>query len=1061
MIGQHLILRCAKGAYDSTSVAGLKTAAVSENIGELTSARQQELNRVISEHAAFPDVSVRSGKGQNRGVLRMFEYRGVLMVMRTFRVHDLCDTGGSVSFTHTYMIADDNAGADRQYILLHPESLCTLKCFDDYKKVAERTKGGLNSGNPVQVNAGLNMPDKKLPRIDVSIFEESGFDQETFAQMISAICQHVSGKGWVALLTPNVTEKSWDEYGGSPEGEKILAGVLALLPDCIARFFSAVAFWNDNPFGDVLKDYKFRILSGKHTEGLVDQEISLFNLQSGKINTDAQAGSFGRYLWEIKDKPEEIEKFHSFLETSFGKNVDKIAKMPALMDALTDMYKFTEGHMIDEQATLASFLLSIGTSVPMFPSIYKGVAMLIFSIRESGKACSDKLESVIMTLLKNPETQKMKVCYENMIALLLHSTKLGAAKEKTIAMITEQLGDIDAIEYHEQFEKLFDELKADAKVKPSYSMLSLLLDAQDLPTLSSKKENISAILEKSYTNALARKDYDLCARMTARQLRKDLSAERVAELCKRVMEVSEFCKPEMSSGLVNSIGDQMIRFESDDKAIVTIGKAIFGSETEAKIATSPDYFPLFMRILRHGIIAERDYIETTWMKQFIWVLKNTQGDAYLFPEEHLGDPSLPAYDDALFLLEIARLTADVGYDSSWPVIEAVVSGLLYENPEKAYENIQNILDCNKPDRKTELLTEIVGTVRMYGLFLALYDPETHKADYLLNYIMQDMNAFDMLIASAESEGFIKKLPPAYLYVWTAVYSAFASQMLENCWIGIIDTENKVIEKPYCDEIMSKFAEYFKVVFEDVSKVPEIREDYIALMYRGIIDYGWGKELGLNLQQTDIIEMCYMIDNGGAEESVDYFLESIQLFVAAGRNVHGRAENLGLCAKRINRYLNNNRRRIMDDHQSISRDKIAILSLARMYGQKHDEAHSLFYLKGICEGDDHWMASLYVLYALQYLYVTEPNEESEFILEFLDRLRRIIINASGAGRNMLVSPECQDIYHGLIQPHLYADQQKPIFTAAKSTGNPDLTAMFEVNATKERPKSGFFGAFKRR
>ena len=152
---------------------------------------------------------------------------------------------------------------------------------------------------------------------------------------------------------------------------------------------------------------------------------------------------------------------------------------------------------------------------------------------------------------------------------------------------------------------------------------------------------------------------------------------------------------------------------------------------------------------------------------------------------------------------------------------------------------------------------------------------------------------------------------------------------------------------------------------------------------------------------------------------------------------------------------------MEDRTYVDRDRITVLSLARMYVHKHDESHSLYYLKGICEGDDHWIASLYVMFALKYLYVIE-NEESEYISDFLDTLRKIILNSSGAGRNTLLSAESQDAYHSYIQPHLYQDQQKPIFTAARSTGNPDLIAMFEIHVTKERPKGsgGLFGKFKR-
>lgn len=1066
MIGQHLILRCTKGCYDNAAIAGLKTAAVSENVSGFPSPRQQELNKVISEHAAFPDVSVRSGSEDNRGVLRLFGYRGVLMAMRTFRVHDLCDTGGSVSFTHTYMIADDNTGEDRKYILAHPESLSALSCFDDYKEVAARTEGGLNSGNPVKVKSDIKMPDKELPRFDTTIFERSGIDRETFAQIVSALCIHISKKGWTGLIVPNITEKTWDAQGGSLDGEQIITGLMALLPDCITRFFSAVSYWNDNPLSDVVKDYQLRILSGKYTENLIDKDISLFNLRDGVINTEAQAGSFGRYLWDIKDSPEELEKFHTFITLAFGKNVDKIAKLPSIMDALTELHKHIAGQQIDEQAVLAEFLMSIGMSMPAFPAIYKGAAMLIMTIKERGEPCSDKLETVIMTFLKKPDVQKLKFCYENLITLLMISVNAGTAKERTIAMIAEQLNDRDVDEYRDQFSKYLEELKNDPNAKPSYSMLSLLFEAQDIPMLHTQKEDILAVITKCYQNALAAQDYETCAKMTTKQLKRDDPPDNVTAVCRRVVELTDYVTPETASALVAAIGEQMDRFEEHDDVIIEMGKAIFGLEEECDLAAYPDFFPLFMKLLRHGIIADREYVEGTWLKQYVFVVRNTNGDEYLFPEVYVGDPSLEAYSESLYLIEIARLTANVGYASEWDIINYISEGALQNDPVKAYENIQNILDCNSAQRKAELLGEIIGTTKMYGLFLALYKPDSTRANYLLEYIMQDVNAFDMLIEAAEAEGFVKKLPDVYVYLWTCVYSAFASDpsMIENCWIGIIDTENKIIEKPYCDEIMSQFAEYFRIVFNDITKIPEIKEDYIALLYRGVIDYKWDKALNLNEQQIDMIEMCFLIDNGSTEFTVDYFIDRMAQLVKSSRGlVPPTVENLYLCTKRINRYLNNQRRHIMEDRTDVDRDRITVLSLARMYAQKHDEAGSLFYLKGICEGEDHWVASIYVMFALKYLYTFE-SDDSKTVSEFVDSLRKIVLNSSGAGRNMLLSAESQDAYHTYIQPHLYQDQQKPLYTAAKATGNPDLLAMFEINAVRERPKGssggGLFGKFKR-
>ncbi|MBQ1546447.1 MAG: hypothetical protein IIZ59_02815 [Clostridia bacterium] len=1078
MIGQHLILRCAKGCYDHTSAPGLKTAAVSENIISLQGPRQQELNKVISEHAQFPDVSAKGSGGENRGVLRLFEYRGVLMALRTFRVHDLCDTGGTVSFTQTYMIADDNTGDDRQYLLKHPESFCSLPCFDNYKDVAKRTEGGLSSGNPVPVKKKHGMPNKKLPRFDSKIFEKCGFTEETFAKFVSSVCRHVSSKGWVAVVAPNITEKSWDEQGGSLEGEQLITAVMALMPDCIARFLNAVSYWNDNPSDDCLKDYHLRVLSGKFTDGLVDAEISYFNFVKNIVNTDSSAGSFGKFLWKIKDDAEKVAKFHDFIEAAFGKNVDKIAKMPALMDALTELYIFTNDDIkepeIDRQMTLSAFLVSIGTSLPVFPNIYKGTALLINAVRESGELCSDKLENVIMQLLKNPDIVKLNSCYENLIGILMHSVNSGTAKEKTVTMIGEQLGSKDGDEYRDQFGKLLSALIDDPKAKPSYSMLSLLLDAEDVDTLKDKKEDISAVITKCYKNALEAKDFELCARMTAKQLRKDAPPDNVAEICKRMVELTDFVSPETAEELVKSISIQIDKFNEYDDVILTMGKAVFGTEIECDIAAYPEFFPIFMKLLSHGIKSEenKDYVENVWYKQYVWVIQNTNEEIFLYPEQYLEPPTEATvnwYSDMLYVVEKARLEAKVGYDSDWHTMETIVSTILPVDPVKGYTTLQDILDRNTEDSRVRLLAEIIGTPRMYGLFLALYDSESDRSNYLVEFIIQDVNAFDMLIYTAETEGFVDRLPTAYVHVWNTVYYQLAQDpsMLENCWIGILDTEQKVVDKPYCDDIMSTYANYFSIVFEDLTYVPDIKDEYIALMYRGIVDYRWDIPLELDEQQKDIVEMCYMIDNGGddgnAAYCIDYFVERLSQLAKAGEYVEGPAANIMYCVKRMNSKLNKDRRRITDGVKELNDDmksKYTLLSLARMYGQRHDEPHSLYYLKGICEGDDHWIAPLYLFYGLKYLYIIEP-EVSLIINDFLDRLRAIIIKTSNAGRQTMLSPECQDLYHSYVQPHLYHNQQKPLHKAAQGTGNQELVAMFEINVTKEAPKqSGIRGFFRR-
>ena len=1081
MIGQHLILRCAKGCYDHANAAGLKTAAVSESISKLEGARQQELNKVISEHAQFPDITVRSGTGVNRGVLRLFNYRGVLMAMRTSRVHDLCDTGGSVSFTHTYMIADDSSGNDRQYLLAHPESFCELSSFDDYKAVAARTKDGLNSGNPITVNNDLKMPDKSLKRFDDKIFEECGINADVFAQIIGAVCKRVSSKGWVALITKNISEESWNNNGGSLEGEKLITAFMALLPDCIRRFLSAVSFWNSNPSDDCLKDYQLRVLSGKYSENLVDSEISLFNLRDGKINSDVHPGAFGRYLWKIKGDAEELERFHTFIEDAFGKNVDKIAKVPPLMDALTDLYLFTtkakaktdgdkskakvnkyiEESEVDEQNALGSFLLSMGTSLPVFQNIYEGASMLSRSIREHEQETSERLETVIMQLLKNSEASKLESCFEDLVAILMHSVKSGTAKDKTVAMIGEQLDHKDGQKYRDQFGKILEKLVADGDVIPPYPMLSLLIDSRDIPMLKNRSKEISELLKKFYVNAFDHKDFELCAKMTVRQLKKELPPERVAELGSRVVELADKVSPEVLGELVAEVSGQFDRFEHASDAVLVIGKAVFGEEKECPVAVKQEFFPLFIRLLRHGVLVDRKYIDDVWFDQYVWVIRNTEEELYLIPEPYMGDPAAVGYSEAMYVAERAKLISGVGYKTAWSQIEIIIAGAIQTDPVTAYMFIQDILDLSLEEDRIALLGEIMGSSRIYGLFFTFFNPQDPASvEYLLPYIVDDPAAFDMLIYTAEQEGFVDRLPDAYFYIWECFYAAYAADAIENCWIAILDTEKKLVNKPYCTYIMGAFDVYFASVFDDISIIPELKEEYVGLMFRGITTYGWNTTLQLTFQQTDMVQMCFTVDNLKGDACNMYLLNSLDMLAKTQGEAYDTAANLIYCAKRMNRQLNKERRKIMDDSKDIDKEKVTLMALCRMYGQGHEESDCLFYLKSICEGSDHWIAPLYVFYGLKYLYEVEP-EVSVIINGFLDELKNIIKTASTAGRNTMLQRECQDIYHNIVQPHLYQLQQKTLLKAAQGTNNQELAAMFEIHVTKETPgKGGLLGRLRR-
>lgn len=425
MVGQHLLMRCTKGVYDNSTSPGVKTAAISEEIASLPQRVQGELNRVITSLAKMPDITATGGRTINRGILRIVHYKDVLLAMRTFRISDLCTHSGNVSFTHTYIFT----GEERNDILSHPESLIHLESFDNYANVNERC-GGLSSKKPVPINKNLVMPVKKLSPVSSSIFDE--FSPQVFQGLINALCQRISSAGSVIMLLSDVTPSEWEISGGSEKGEKLIVALMRLLPDCITRFFSAVSFWNEDTLYDALKEIKFRIYSGKSVSGLESTDISLLNLQKNEFSSDITPnGHFAEYLFQIKNSPEAIDEFHQFITNVFGENVDKIRKLPSVMNLVTDLFYFQKGmiHSKDEiEKVLISLLKQMGTSLTLFPQM-ELLAEKMFTYL-TNDACSKPLETIILQLMKQ-EGAKNICFYSKMSECLIANYFLDRAEPET------------------------------------------------------------------------------------------------------------------------------------------------------------------------------------------------------------------------------------------------------------------------------------------------------------------------------------------------------------------------------------------------------------------------------------------------------------------------------------------------------------------------------------------------------------------------------------------------------------------------------------------------------
>ena len=428
------MLRCTKGVYDDSSSPGFRTAAVSESIAAFPRQAQLNLNRIVMNYGGVSD-SVRAGQGNSpRGILRVVVYSDMIFAIRTFRCSDLCDGRGDVSFVHTYIFTDGGARMDRTYILEHPEVLTRRESFDVYEKAARRS-GGLSGGNPVLIDDKLIMP---LPTtLDPGeVLRRAGMRQDDFVQLINALAMRISRGGWTALLLPGITARDWDESEGSLLGEQVLAGIMKLLPACLRGFFSGVSYWNEIPSDKHLQDIQLRILSGSSQTGLDEDEVSLVDLQRGeiRIGTVQSDGTFGSYLWEIASDPSALRQFHLFFADMFGTEVDRLLKMPRLMDALTQLFFVRIGRETDWEALLKTLLEQLEKQLKFFPALTLEITRLI------GKICTlpkinRSLEQYLLRVACTPGTSAL--LGRGCVDYLLHAVECDDACPETIQYLAE------------------------------------------------------------------------------------------------------------------------------------------------------------------------------------------------------------------------------------------------------------------------------------------------------------------------------------------------------------------------------------------------------------------------------------------------------------------------------------------------------------------------------------------------------------------------------------------------------------------------------------------------
>ncbi len=512
MIGQQLLARCKRGRFDSnySATAGFKTAAMSENLDDVFRRANQlfVLDQMLNTRGSLPDALDVPKTNQPRGILRISQNGAITMIGRSYRVRDLCDNRGIVTFTHHYILYQE----DRMKFLHHPEACLNIDNFDVYEQVNQRCNG-LNSGNAITVNASLNLFNYPASAVSNQIFDDLGFSEDSFSALIAAICDHVSGGGRIALAAPGIGANDWEKYGGSQLGEQFLSALYAILPDCITRFLGSISYWHQPLDYTGFQGIHLFLVPDGTAKFLYKDSISLIDLNKTTYQI-RNVGSYrlmGRLLWKYKDSPEQITAFHQYLLNFFGENVDSIKKFSGVMDLATQFYLMkTSGAAQDSLALLTSMLQVFGLQLPMFSKI-DSACQELFDLYLENYSYSEKLEQRILSIIAMKDAKALKV-YPSLIYCLLKNVQSGYACSKVVELLTQKLRNGDTVVIKQTIQ-LINDLQKRQELKKSNALINLLSSIyvdKEIVGQRKLKMSIFELLRQYYSAFFSAQSWDSC-----------------------------------------------------------------------------------------------------------------------------------------------------------------------------------------------------------------------------------------------------------------------------------------------------------------------------------------------------------------------------------------------------------------------------------------------------------------------------------------------------------------------------------------------------------------------
>ncbi len=1029
------MLRCKKGAYDNSTLAGLKTAAFSPSFKNYPAAFQREAENNILQ-SVLPDT-VETSSGQNRGILRLINVGDCMIVSRIFRVRDLCDYRGKSSFVHSYLID----GEDRNTLLSRPACLSSLNCFDSYQNVNTRC-GGLDSTNPIPIDDGLKMPDFEAAFPDKDIFTACQMTQNEFSCMISAVCRVLSGKGYLSLLLSDVTETTWQEEGGSLKGEELLLSVMKVLPDCLSRFFSGISYWNENNNYYGLEKIKIRVCTGRFLSDLQKRsDVHILYIGRPEHSSPLKPCRFGDYLWTLYHDEAALHQFHAYIRKVFGEKVDAIAKPPRLMDAVTEMYLHQNPSDEGIQSVIAEFIELFGSSIGHFPVIVQYCDEGIRYLRENRIPLEDRLEKVIVSAKKL--SYEMLAC---LVQQIIEGTASDAVLEKVKGLILRRRLPAAEQLLSEQIRKICQ----DGMDTITETMFRLVIAYY--AGISDENEQTAAlrpVLTEAASRYFWKGTYDHYLML----LNSLLSTPKTFLAFRDVRTLLEWYTEHFThmiylfgiqSRYATAVGKilaghfELLRKNKQYSALLKTFFQSFFLQTSVDLTVLFENENIFRVFILLALCLSDQYLQK-WKDCYRQVLLRNY-EAYSEPDVFFSQESDELICKGLFQVESVRLS--VRPLSSWQRISAIIER--DSQKDRRYKVISYVL--RHAQNSEEILRDMAKTSLIYHYILYCVEELNHADEDNMNMyaalVIDQENVFDSLIKAAREDTRRNDVvAKVYAFFWARKNPR--GRISDEETVQSVYAEEKRLEGcEYLKSVMKKFGVLF---MRDIFPYGTLPPSSVRLLNHGIRCYEWGDIRRSPKSVTDLLKLREIIDKLLVQSSIDADdnPDSSWKFLFRSDQDKNIRELIPYIKERLDAQIQNDAEPVTDGY-AILGIACVFFSASRKYS---DEGLAWRYLSYVHSGSKkdgtHWRSAEYLMTGLKYLcmigrfnalYSSKiDNFKTSCVCIFVDNLLK------SDGKKYVLS--CKGVYDQYVRDNLSPQLRKNLGDKAADTRDEELKEMF--------------------